>query len=320
MDTARTDITKVGLPAGLTVTQLVWLDARTLEIRYTGSLPSFGAKRVDLFDGYFLTPGLISIPFGSGLAFNYPDPAMLAVGPHNHPPIIALGPLAKTEKGVTSFSSIAVDPDKDPLAYTWEFGDGATAAGQDTTHTYVGEGSFIARLTVIDGRGGSVTATVLVGAAARIPWTVTKAQISLGFAKAGRDKITVSGVMDLEAGFDPDKKTMIVDVGGVRQTFTLDAKGKAKAGKDTFKLTRKLKKKVFLGGAVKVQFRLSGSFTDLLKDEGFISVDTPRAGTQVPVTMLLILDGTTYEAKPNSLYKAKANKTGKGLIKTAIRR
>jgi hypothetical protein len=38
------------------------------------------------------------------------------------------------------------------------------------------------------------------------------------------------------------------------------------------------------------------------------------------VTMLLILDGSTYEAKPDALYKAKANKVGKALIKTAIRK
>src|SRR4051812_37609054 len=32
MDTSKTDITKVILPAGLTITQLVWVDSKTLDI------------------------------------------------------------------------------------------------------------------------------------------------------------------------------------------------------------------------------------------------------------------------------------------------
>ena len=52
------------------------------------------------------------------------------------------------------------DPDGDTLSYSWNFGDG-TAAGSGVTvnHTYQSSGSYVARLTVNDGEGGTATTT-----------------------------------------------------------------------------------------------------------------------------------------------------------------
>ena len=49
------------------------------------------------------------------------------------------------------------------LAYSWSFGDGASANGQTVTHVFSREGTFTATLTVTT-RGGSATATVVVQA------------------------------------------------------------------------------------------------------------------------------------------------------------
>jgi hypothetical protein len=64
--------------------------------------------------------------------------------------------------GMTQFnySSSATDPDGDTLTYAWEFGDGQTRTGAAVAYNYPNVfGTGTARLTVTDGRGGSVTDT-----------------------------------------------------------------------------------------------------------------------------------------------------------------
>ncbi len=55
------------------------------------------------------------------------------------------------------------DPDGDPLAFEWDFGDGTPPIGvNETAHVYGTAGTFIARLRVDDGRGGSDTTSVRI--------------------------------------------------------------------------------------------------------------------------------------------------------------
>jgi PKD repeat protein len=60
------------------------------------------------------------------------------------------------------FTSAASDPDRDPLLYVWEFGDGGKAGGPSAIHTYTAPGTYTAKLTVTDPRGATGTATVQV--------------------------------------------------------------------------------------------------------------------------------------------------------------
>ena len=59
------------------------------------------------------------------------------------------------------------DPDDDALAYAWDFGDDDglfdDAFGVAPSHTYSDEGTYVARVRVSDGRGGTDTATILIG-------------------------------------------------------------------------------------------------------------------------------------------------------------
>jgi len=63
-------------------------------------------------------------------------------------------------KGVeTSFHGEAYDVEADALTYRWDFGDGATAEGDEVTHTYKALGSYNVTLVVTDKDGGSSEVT-----------------------------------------------------------------------------------------------------------------------------------------------------------------
>ncbi|HEY3832966.1 MAG TPA: PKD domain-containing protein [Acidimicrobiia bacterium] len=61
------------------------------------------------------------------------------------------------------------DPDGGTLTYAWNFGDGNTATGPTTTHTYTTPGPYTVGLTVNDGQGGSTTTSQQFNVAAPNP-------------------------------------------------------------------------------------------------------------------------------------------------------
>ncbi len=69
-------------------------------------------------------------------------------------------PLSVTFDGLTSY-----DPNGTIVSYSWNFGDGETAAGEVVTHIYTATGTFRASLTVTDdeGNSGSAFEDILVG-------------------------------------------------------------------------------------------------------------------------------------------------------------
>ncbi len=56
-------------------------------------------------------------------------------------------------------ASASSDADGSVSAYAWDFGDGNSAAGQTTTHSYVAAGTFIVTLTATDNLGATGTTT-----------------------------------------------------------------------------------------------------------------------------------------------------------------
>jgi len=83
----------------------------------------------------------------------------------NRPPVaVAVGtPTSGAAPLAVAFSSAgSSDPDGDPLTFAWVFGDGGTATTANPPRTYSSAGTFVAVLTVSDGRGGSDTASVVI--------------------------------------------------------------------------------------------------------------------------------------------------------------
>ena len=84
------------------------------------------------------------------------------------------GPYTITEGGTVAFqggasydpvnASLSVHPNRDPITYLWNFGDGSgiTSTKPDTSYTYAKSGEFNATLTVTDPNGVSTTKSVTV--------------------------------------------------------------------------------------------------------------------------------------------------------------
>jgi PKD repeat protein len=86
-----------------------------------------------------------------------------AVG--NQPPaaVITATPTSGNAPLVVSFDGRnSTDTDGTITAYAWNFGDGASAAGSTTSHTYANAGSYNATLTVTDNGGASATGSVTI--------------------------------------------------------------------------------------------------------------------------------------------------------------
>ncbi len=87
-------------------------------------------------------------------------------GPVNANPVISTQ-TASVTNGIASlpvnFTATATDADNDPLTYTWDFGDGTpTSTTQNPTHTYTAAGTYNAKVTVDDGKGGTASKTVVI--------------------------------------------------------------------------------------------------------------------------------------------------------------
>jgi PKD repeat protein len=61
-----------------------------------------------------------------------------------------------------AFSAVGADADGDTLTYAWDFGDNATSNVQNPSHSYAAPGSYAAKVTVSDGKGGTANATLTV--------------------------------------------------------------------------------------------------------------------------------------------------------------
>ncbi len=74
----------------------------------------------------------------------------------NNPPIASFemdpSGTALAGKTVTFDASGSIDPDGDPLTYTWDFGDGSNAAGVTASHKFADPGTFEVSLTASDSK------------------------------------------------------------------------------------------------------------------------------------------------------------------------
>ena len=133
-----------------------------------------------------------------------------------------------------NFAASATDPDGDSLTYAWDFGDGASGAGQTTSHVYAAPNSYSVTVTVNDGRGG----LAMSSASAAIAQANRPPHASAGGPYAGTARIRV--LFDGSVSSDPDNNTLTYDWDfgdGTTGAGASPNHGYAAAGAYTVKLT-----------------------------------------------------------------------------------
>ena len=75
---------------------------------------------------------------------------------------VSATPTSGTSPLFVSFSASASDPDGSIASYAWNFGNGVTATGQNTSYTYSSAGDYTARVTVTDNAGATASATIQI--------------------------------------------------------------------------------------------------------------------------------------------------------------
>jgi len=119
-----------------------------------------------------------------------PMAAPVPPAPANRPPVARLTAPAQAQVGeaVPLDASASSDPDGDPLAYTWDFGDGTPPAPRSSasriTHSYARIGNYTARVTVDDGKGGTSSATAPITIIQRFVLTEKGGKVLFDFNKA----------------------------------------------------------------------------------------------------------------------------------------
>jgi hypothetical protein len=89
--------------------------------------------------------------------------------PTNHAPTAAFSSLETVQAGtpLALDASPSSDPDKDALAFSWDFGDGGRGGSSLLAHVFNGAGSFTVRLTATDPSGASSSSTKTIAVSSR---------------------------------------------------------------------------------------------------------------------------------------------------------
>src|SRR5207244_11409143 len=117
-----------------------------------------------------------------------------------------------------------------------------------------------------------------------------KAKINLNFAKSGADTMSWSGTLPVPAGFTTAGQTVAFDLGGVQQTFTLDAKGRATSGSNRFRLHVRSKHGQVAAQDAKFTPTMRGSFANQLADEN-LTGDANVKPAQSPTLTAIVTFG-----------------------------
>src|SRR5207247_2138713 len=99
---------------------------------------------------------------------------------------------ATSTRRTSSFTSTSSDPDGSISAYSWTFGDGATATSQNPSRTYAAGGTYTVTLKVTDNQGatGSTSHSVTVSQPNQPPtaaFTSSCSALTCNFASTSSD-------------------------------------------------------------------------------------------------------------------------------------
>jgi PKD repeat protein len=145
---------------------------------------------------------------GSSFAASVPAQSItlyvVAGGAPNTPPnaVMSANPTSGLAPLAVSFSgSGSNDPDGSIANYAWTFGDGGTASGVGASHTYTTVGTYTARLTVTDNRGGTGSTTTSITTTADTSTINAPSGLSGSASKPGTMSLRWTDNSNNEQGF-----------------------------------------------------------------------------------------------------------------------
>lgn len=216
------------------------------------------------------------------------------------------GTPSPNDGAVTTIGALGVDiTENSALDFSGSTLYGVLQAGTTTNLYSINTTNGVATLV-----GAVVGNPVVRGIVATVdPVEVPKVAIKLNFAKSLSDSVSLSGALAVPAGFNVSGATVLVNVGGVEKTFTLDAKGKAKVGNDSFSISVKNKKGVVAAQLAKFKFASKkGDFAASLADEGLTNENVskqPRA-----IVAIVQVGELSAQSTLTVTYTGKAGKSG----------
>ena len=240
-------------------------------------------------------------------------PPQFASPPQTPPPVVAGQPMTFSALETSSVPSV-----------TWDFGDGSGAVGSTVSHVYAAPGLYKVQVTLSDGVNStvdSVEAAVnaavpdLSGGSGKVPnaFAVKTGALEFAFAQTGRDRIQLSGTLPVSKSFSPSGKKISMAIGGVEVGSLLNDKG-ISADK-SFTLKGKLINGTFSDTPARFSFSLKNSaLFDMLKMFGFTNANVKHPGIQIPVPIIVSIDGTAFLATATFTYTSRAKKRGGGRI------
>jgi hypothetical protein len=240
-------------------------------------------------------------PVVSGLAFF--DGGLLAIDTERDE-LVSLDPAA--DGTLTRIGRLGVDAAA-PVGLDHRSGDAALLAsinvgGLSGLYAINPETGHIAFLGTI----GDGTTIVDVAATAAAPegLSMDKLDLKFDFKKSGKDQAHIRGKLPAPEG-DYAGLVVTVDIGGAMRTFTLDSKGKAKNGNDTFMFEGKPK-----DGLVKYDTKFKkADLSDDLADEGMDGSEEAKKEDRDVIVVITVGD-TAYAGEATVEYTAKVGKTG----------
>jgi phage baseplate assembly protein gpV len=216
----------------------------------------------------------------------------------------------------------------DGAAFSWDFGDGATATGDPAAHTFTQPGLYSVHADADDAAGtGHALAVVAVdGPAGAGPGTTAPSSRALivkaftakaVFHAAGRDAVTFKCTIEMPAGWTPGLSDVVVDVAGARKTFALaDADKVTDEAGDTFKLKYvnpdPLAGPLPVGVVGKVTVTLNGDLAADLLYAGFRDATEKRTLAGVPFAVML--GELAYTGTAQVALKSKATRKASGAL------
>jgi len=144
---------------------------------------------------------------------------------------------------------------------------------------------------------------------------ITKVSVKLNFTAGSKDTLQLSGTIPVAKFFKPASKKVTVLIGSFRKDFTLNAKGQGTAGASKLQIKGKMKKGVFKATPAKFTLTVKGEpLLAALQEFGFANTTTAKAGEQLEMSVIIMVDTLGYEASQNVLYKATTGKNGSGKL------